>query len=528
MIRRPVGNAWAARLLVNRGIRAPSATWTRLSSTGAPKTSEASAGKPFTGAAEAARSSKWERTKRRLWEEVPKTREEWRRLILLAIAIQIVWTVYDNVRDSAPSPVPPIEAAASEELVPVESPVEVLDLKAADAKLRKEARSFVFEGQGKVQGRVDVVRVSSNHPVEDEWDLAVAKGVDGAKTLYSGVYDGHAGWATSKVLKQSLVSYVSAALSRVAAETSGTLVDDAIKNAFVRLDDRITADATNAIKAGYEPGAAEVISAIAPAIAGSCALLSIYDPQTSTLRTAVTGDSRAVRGAWSATAQQFQADQLSLDQTGFNKGEVDRIDREHPGEKDDILSPSSGRLLGLAVTRAFGDHRWKWTKEQITTAKEDFYGTSPRPKYLTPPYMSAEPEVTTRQIQTDDFVILASDGLWDMISNEDAVTCVSRWLAAKKAGKPEPVKETKHVGGLEDGWAATPEHFAIEDLDSAAVCLVKNALGGSRRKLFLGAVTTYAPMSRNVRDDMTVQVIFFKDPYQSKGWRRAFGVSESR
>lgn len=192
MIRRPVGNAWAARLLINRGVRAPSATWTRLSSTGTPKTSEAGAGKPFTGAAEAARSSKWERTKRRLWQEVPKTREEWRRLILLAIAIQIVWTVYDNVRDSAPSPVPPIEAAASEELVPVESPVEVLDLKAADAKLRKEARSFVFEGQGKVQGRVDVVRVSSNHPVEDEWDLAVAKGVDGAKTLYSGVYDGHA------------------------------------------------------------------------------------------------------------------------------------------------------------------------------------------------------------------------------------------------------------------------------------------------------------------------------------------------
>ncbi|KAH7127500.1 phosphatase 2C-like domain-containing protein [Dactylonectria macrodidyma] len=527
MLRRPTGNAWATQILRNRAVRVPPLTWARLSSTGAPQP-KPSPTKTLRSSAEAARDSKWERTKRRLWEEVPKTRQEWRRLILLAVAIQIVWTVYDNVRESSPSPVPPLEAAASEELVPVESPVEVLDLEAANAKLRRESRSFVFEGQDKVQGRVDVVRVASNHPVEDEWDLAVAKGVGGSKTLYSGVYDGHAGWATSKVLKQSLVSYVSAALSRVASSTSGNLVDEAIKNAFVRLDDRITADATDAVKAGYDPGAAEVISAIAPAIAGSCALLSIYDPQTSTLRTAVTGDSRAVRGAWSDKSQQFEADQLSVDQTGFNKGEVDRIDREHPGEKDDILSPVSGRLLGLAVTRAFGDHRWKWTKELITTAKEDFYGTTPRPSYKTPPYMSAEPEVTTRQVRTDDFVILASDGLWDTISNEDAVACVSRWLAAKRAGRPEPVKETKHSGRLGDGWTATPEHFAIEDLDSAAVCLVKNALGGSRRQLFLGAVTTYAPMSRNVRDDMTVQVIFFRDPYQTNGWRRAFGVREHR
>lgn len=318
------------------------------------------------------------------------------------------------------------------------------------------------------------------------------------------------------MLKEALVPYVSLALSKLPADTPHNLVDDAIKKAFVRLDDRITAKATDALKAGYAPGSAEVISAIAPAIAGSCALLSIYDPAASTLRTAVTGDSRAVRGAWSPTANRYDADVLSLDQTGFNKGEVERIDRDHPGEKDDILSPTSGRLLGLAVTRAFGDHRWKWPKDLITAAKDDFYGSSPRPKYITPPYMSAQPEVTTRQVRTEDFVILASDGLWDMMNNDDAVICVARWLAAKKAGRPEPAAETKHVGGLDDGWRATPEHFVIEDLDSAAVCLVKNALGGSRRGLFLGALSTYAPLSRNVRDDMTVQVVFFKDPYTNK------------
>ena len=101
----------------------------------------------------------------------------------------------------------------------------------------------------------------------------------------------------------------------------------------------------------------------------------------------------------------------------------------------------------MAVTRAFGDHRWKWSDELIRTARDNFYGTSPRPNFKTPPYMTARPEVTTRKVQTEDFVILASDGLWDVISNDDAVTCVSRWLAAKKAGKPEPFKETKLKGG---------------------------------------------------------------------------------
>lgn len=322
------------------------------------------------------------------------------------------------------------------------------------------------------------------------------------------------GWATSKVLRAALVPYVSNALSSITPSSSNELVDDAIKKAFVRLDDRIFKTAQDALGSGRDQGSASVIIAVAPAIAGSCALLTMYEPKTSTLRTAVAGDSRAVRGMWSPNTSKYEVDVLSKDQTGFNQDEVERLDKEHPGEIKDMINPESGRLFGMAITRAFGDHRWKWPEELIRKVKDDFYGTAPRPNAKTPPYMTARPEVTTRKIQTEDFVILASDGLWDMMSNEDAVSCVSRWLVAKKNGKPEPFKETKFEGRLEHGWVATPEHQVIEDLDNAAVCLVKNALGGSRRGLFLGAMTTYPPMSRNVRDDMTVQVIFFKDPYE--------------
>lgn len=414
------------------------------------------------------------------------------------------------------STVPLLKPASSEDDISVISPVPVLDLKAANQKLREQAQSFVFDGRDGQKGRVDIVRVASNDPVEDEWSVAVGKGIQGGTALYAGVYDGHSGWATSKVLKQALIPYVSMALSKVSAPGSGDVVDAAIKRAFTSLDDRILNTGREAAEAGYEPGSSQVLSALAPALAGSCALLCIYDPKSSVLRTAVTGDSRAVLGSWSSDSGSFVASALSKDQTGFNEDEVKRLNAEHPGE-DDMLSPKTGRLLGIAVTRGFGDHRWKWPNEFLNFLKSNYHGTEPRPKSKTPPYMVATPEVTTRSVQSSDFVILASDGLWDVMSNEDAVTCVSRWLSARRLGKPEVVEDAKTTGYTidDEGWPsykATPEHFAIEDLDNAAVCLVKNALGGRRRAMLCGSLTAPTPTSRYVRDDITVQVIFFKDP----------------
>lgn len=327
----------------------------------------------------------------------------------------------------------------------------------------------------------------------------------------------YSGWATSAVLRKTLIPTVSSALAPLASSVPGDAIDTAIKKAFERLDNEIMEKGKSAADSASEDGTAEAIAALAPAIAGSCALLTIYDIPSSTLRTAVTGDSRAVLGSWSKEKKKYVLDAISKDQTGFNENEVKRLDEEHPGEKDNILNPKSGRLIGLAVTRAFGDHRWKWPSEFTTSVHDRFYGYSPRPHTTTPPYLTARPEVTTRSVQSEDFVIMASDGLWDVISSEDAVECVSQWLTARKAGKPQAVKPAQAVfksnGTDEATQKCTPKNFAIEDLDNAAVCLMKNALGGNRREMFRGLVTTYAPLSRYARDDITIQVIFFRDPY---------------
>jgi pyruvate dehydrogenase phosphatase len=57
-------------------------------------------------------------------------------------------------------------------------------------------------------------------------------------------------------------------------------------------------------------------------------------------------------------------------------------------------------------------------------------------------------------------------------------------------------------------WKSEPKHFVVED-ENCGVHLVKNALGGRRRDLFAGVMSVQPPYSRNIRDDITVNVIFF-------------------
>lgn len=93
---------------------------------------------------------------------------------------------------SQPQPVPTLKQPASLDSIDSSTPIKALTLQEANEKLRQQVHSFTFAGADGNKGRVDVVRLDSNTRVEDEWDLQVAQGVNGASTLFAGVYDGHA------------------------------------------------------------------------------------------------------------------------------------------------------------------------------------------------------------------------------------------------------------------------------------------------------------------------------------------------
>lgn len=127
------------------------------------------------------------------------------------------------------------------------------------------------------------------------------------------------------------------------------------------------------------------------------------------------GDSQAVLGRHDEgpgsgdASQTWTAVPLSTPQTPDRPDELEKIHAQHPGEPDsDLLTADGKRLLGLPVTRAFGDHRWKWPQEAIADARKKFYTFPARPNAKTPPYLTAEPEISTAVVKKGDFAILAT------------------------------------------------------------------------------------------------------------------------
>jgi pyruvate dehydrogenase phosphatase len=373
-------------------------------------------------------------------------------------------------------------------------------------------------------------RHPSNSPCEDE---LVASRVylprspdEGSQPwMFWGVFDGHVGGATSAVLRESLVSYIARALSQLfqsTPEVQGAsmtereeVIKGTIQTSFKQLDDEIIADGIDALKTAKTT--TEALSRLAPGLAGACALLSIYDPNSHLLRVACVGDCRGVLGSVDPLTNKYITTPLSIDQNGFNKSEVARVRAEHPGEEN-VVNEKSGCTLGMAPSRVFGDGMWKWPREVGKELYAHFWSFKPRDEkaYLTPPYLTAEPVITTTKIERKgEFMILATDGLWDCMSNEQAVKLVEIWLQAKKEGsfKGKPKVQAKKEGlatRIPNDRRVKEEDFVVLD-ENCATHLVRNALGGGDEEALCAIVGAAPSFSRDARDDITVQVIFFDD-----------------
>jgi serine/threonine protein phosphatase PrpC len=137
--------------------------------------------------------------------------------------------------------------------------------------------------------------------------------------------------------------------------------------------------------------------------AGSTAIVCLYDGY-GMVHCANVGDSRAVLCRAGGTAQD-----LSVDQKATRRDEVVRIT-----EAGGYIA--RGRVLGsLAVSRALGDGDMK---RQIAGV------VIPDPELQTVPLR-----------ETDEFILCACDGVWDVMSSQDAITFVRTRLRGLAAGK---------------------------------------------------------------------------------------------
>lgn len=205
-------------------------------------------------------------------------------------------------------------------------------------------------------------------------------------------YSGHSGFRTSDLLSKTLLPTLSLALApsapapsmipstlsvaglkRLAGLGPKPTIDtrsevertiDVIKASFEALDDRVVWDPVRLLRTAStskEDGYASLL----PALSGSCALVSYIPPDQSHLYVALAGDCRAVAGYWVPSTVEGEEGKwkvrvLSEDQTGRSEKEAKRLQGEHPGEE----VVRRGRVLGgLEPSRAFGDARYKWTRE---------------------------------------------------------------------------------------------------------------------------------------------------------------------
>ena len=411
----------------------------------------------------------------------------------------------------------------------------------ATQKLRQTEESYLI-GRGSGVARYDLVQVASNNPIEDDHserivsvDQTITPSPDGSKSdwMFWGVFDGHSGWTTSAKLRQVLISYVvrelhttyqSALVNPGLTMPTPEAIDAAMKRGFLRLDHEIVN--TSVEKTLSKSTKLASTELLAPALSGSCALLSFYDSRTKLFRVACTGDSRAVLGRKGVTGK-WTATALSEDQTGGTPSEMERLRAEHPGEEYVV---HKGRILGgLEPSRAFGDASYKWNREMQERIKKFFFGRTPSPLLKSPPYVTAEPIITTTKVEPEkgDFVVLATDGLWEMLTNEEVVGLVGKWLEKQESGTAQGSWTSSFLGGSskkdlpvekhvkesgpkgKEGQRAplrqlqydikdNNERYVVED-ENVATHLVRNALGGRDRDLVCALLSLISPNSRRYR-----------------------------
>ena len=369
--------------------------------------------------------------------------------------------------------------------------------------------------------RFDVNFLGSNSPIEDRFVTGFSQGL--GLGLFS-VIDGHKGFRCSHFIQNHLLQYVTTALFSLVSEGKNSdvkiclamnntiatepcldwmadrtlsktipssLVEECLKASFNSLDNYISSQALSDAKLILQGNSLipDMKERVLRAIEGACVTLAVI--QTNIISVATTGDCRVVVGREQA-GHSWLALPLSMDQNAMNAHEVNRVRRAHPGEDSVIIN---GRILGsLMPFRTFGDVDFKWEAKYLQSFVPVW------PGYNTPPYITAEPVVTHHKKEDmDRFLVIASDGLWERLSNQEVVNIVARTL--KQHADQQSSVSLLNVFGNRAARECCQMNVATE--------LLWHALGGTEDAVsrLLSISPSY---SRMVRDDITIIVVFFK------------------
>uniref|UniRef100_A0A6C0LZ60 PPM-type phosphatase domain-containing protein n=1 Tax=viral metagenome TaxID=1070528 RepID=A0A6C0LZ60_9ZZZZ len=224
---------------------------------------------------------------------------------------------------------------------------------------------------------------------EDEFDIFtnLDQTVPGKKINYFGLFDGHGGNHVSKYLKKNLRQYFITSDIQIEVGKSKSC-DKYINKVFDFVQNKLT---------DYH---------LPSKATGSTALLSLFYTcnNHNMVKVVNLGDCRTVACNLDNIAIPLTKDHKPTSFDEFNR--INEMGGQITQEKND-----DPRINGLAVSRAFGDLDSK-------------------------PHVSHLPDVYDYDTRKFKFIIMGCDGIWDVVSNQDAVDLVlSEMDLAKKDPK---------------------------------------------------------------------------------------------
>jgi pyruvate dehydrogenase phosphatase len=286
-------------------------------------------------------------------------------------------------------------------------------------------------------GDYSIAVAQANESLEDQAQVLAAP----AATLV-GVFDGHGGPEAARFVNRRLFSHIQGELDRsllemisidmlydctcfsdltdmsrrpcagFAAENGG-LSAEVLQKAFGATEEEFI----GLVQKSW-PSQPRIVSV------GSCCLVGAIEGGT--LYVANLGDSRAVLGRRGDRGnKRVVAERLSQDHNVADEDVRREVAEMHPDEPHIVLnSHGVWRIKGIIqVSRSIGD---------VYLKKPDICRNNPAlqqslcPFPLRRPVMSAVPSITTRELRPGDrFLIFASDGLWEQLSDEAAVGVVA-------------------------------------------------------------------------------------------------------
>ncbi|KAK0584119.1 hypothetical protein LWI29_029870 [Acer saccharum] len=241
--------------------------------------------------------------------------------------------------------------------------------------------------------------VQANEIIEDHSQVET-----GRDATFVGVYDGHGGPEASRYISDHLFLH----LMRLVRE-NGSISEDILRSAFCATEDGFLTLVRRTC--GIKP----LIAAI-----GSCCIVGVI--WKGTLYVANLGDSRAVIGSLSRS-NKIVAEQLTKDHNASMEEVRQELRSSHPDDSHIVVMKHGvWRIKGIIqVSRSIGDAYLKRPEFSLDPSFPRFHLSEP----IRRPVLTAVPSIYTRILQPNDkFLIFASDGLWEHLTNQEAADIV--------------------------------------------------------------------------------------------------------